>query len=176
MLTKNQKKQLAKDFIENLVESKTTVVIDYKGMTVGEITELRGQLREQGIKMKVLKKSVAQVAFDDQKIKLDVRNMEGQLAFVYGGDDEVSAAKIVSKFSKDNESLKMLAGVLENKAMDQAEMTALSKLPSKDELLAKVVGSLKAPISGFVNVLGGNLRGLVSVLSAIKDTKTEESK
>jgi len=176
MLTKNQKKQLAKDFIENLVESKATVVIDYKGMTVGEISELRGKLREQNIKMKVLKKSVAQVAFNDQKIELDVRSMEGQLAFVYGGDDEVSAAKIISKFSKDNESLKMLAGVLENKAMDQAEMTALSKLPSKDELLAKVVGSLKAPISGFVNVLGGNLRGLVSVLSAIKDTKTEESK
>lgn len=174
MLSKDQKKQLAKDFIENLVESKATVVVDYKGMTVVEIGELRGQLREQNIKMKVLKKSVAQVAFDDQKIKLDVRNMEGQLAFIYGGDDEVSAAKIVSKFGEDNESLKMLAGVLEDKAMDQAEMTALSKLPSKQELLAKVVGSLKAPISGFVNVLGGNLRGLVSVLSAIKDTKTEE--
>ncbi len=176
MLSKDQKKQLAKDFIENLVTSKATVVIDYKGMTVDEINQLRGQLREQGIKMKVLKKSVAQVAFNDQKIELDVRGMEGQLAFVYGGDDEVSAAKIISKFSKDNENLKMLAGVLENKAMNQTEMTALSKLPSKEELLAKVVGSLKAPISGFVNVLGGNLRGLVGVLTAIKDSKGEDAK
>ena len=174
MLSKDQKKQLAKDFIQNLIESKATVVVDYKGMTVNEMGELRNALREESIKMKVLKKSVAQVAFDDQKIELDARNMEGQLAFVYGGEDEVSAAKIISKLGKDNENLKMLGGVLEGKAMDQAEMTALSKLPSKDELLAKVVGSLKAPISGFVNVLSGNLRGLVGVLSAIKDTKTEE--
>ena len=99
--------------------------------------------------------------------------MEGQLAFVYGGEDEVSAAKIISKLGKDNENLKMLGGVLEGKAMDQAEITALSKLPSKDELLAKVVGSLKAPISGFVNVLGGNLRGLVYTLKAIKEQKSE---
>jgi large subunit ribosomal protein L10 len=173
MLTKDQKKQLAKDFIQNLIDSKATVVVDYKGMTVNEMGELRNALREEGITMKVLKKSVAQVAFDDQKIELDARNMEGQLAFVYGGEDEVSAAKIISKLSKDNENLKMLGGVLEGKAMDQAEMTALSKLPSKEELLAKVVGSLKAPISGFVNVLGGNLRGLVGVLAAIKDKKSE---
>jgi large subunit ribosomal protein L10 len=171
MLTKEQKEQLAKDFIESIISSKTTVVVDYKGMTVGEISELRNLLREAGIRMQVLKKSIAQVAFDNQKIELDVRKMEGQLAFVYGGDDEVSAPKIVYKFAKDNEKLKMLAGVLESKVMTQAEMVSLAKLPSKDELLAKVVGSLKAPVSGFVNVLGGNLRGLVYALRAIKGKK-----
>jgi len=173
MLSKDQKKKLAEDFVKNLTASKTTVVCDYKGMTVAEISELRKILREAGIKMQVLKKSVAQVAFNDQKIDLDVRKMEGQLAFVYGGEDEVTAAKIVHKFAKDNEKLRMLAGVLENKAMSEDEMKALAKLPSKDELLAKVVGSLKSPISGFVNVLGGNLRGLVGVLSAIKNAKEE---
>lgn len=176
MLTKDQKKQLAKDFIENLVESKAIVVVDYKGINVNEINELRNALREENIKMKVFKKSVAQVALDNKKIELDVRGMDGQLAFIYGGEDEVSAAKIISKFSKDNENLKILAGVLENKAMNQEEMTSLSKLPNRNELLAKVVGSIKAPISGFVNVLGGNLRDLVGVLSAIKDTKIEKNK
>lgn len=171
MLTKKQKEDLAKDFVEKIKESKTTVVVDYKGMTVGEISELRNLLREQGIKMQVLKKSIAQVAFTNQKLDLDVRKMEGQLAFVYGGDDEVSAAKIVHKFAKDNEKLKMLAGVLENKVMAQEEMVSLAKLPGKDELLAKMVGSLKAPVSGFVNVLGGNLRGLVYILQAIKEKK-----
>ena len=144
-------------------------------MTVAEISELRKTLREAGIKMQVLKKSVAQIALDDQKIDLDVRKMEGQLAFIYGGEDEVTAAKIVRKFAKDNEKLKMLAGVLENKAMTQEEMVALAKLPSKDELLAKVVGSLKAPVSGFVNVLGGNLRALVYTLQAIREKKEGEA-
>ncbi len=175
MLTKKQKKELAEGFVENLTASKTTVVCDYKGMTVAEISELRKILREAGIKMQVLKKSVAQVALDNQKIDLDVRKMEGQLAFVYGGEDEVTAAKIVRRFAKDNEKLKMLAGVLENKAMTQEEMTALAKLPGKDELLAKVVGSLKAPVSGFVNVLGGNLRGLVYTLQAIREKKEGEA-
>ncbi len=173
MLSKKQKKELAESFVKNLTASKTTVVCDYKGMTVAEISELRKTLREAGIKMQVLKKSIAQIALDDQKIDLDVRKMEGQLAFVYGGEDEVTAAKIVSKFAKDNEKLKMLAGVLENKAMTQEEMIALAKLPGKDELLAKVVGSLKAPVSGFVNVLGGNLRALVYTLQAIKEAKED---
>ncbi len=175
MLSKKQKKELAESFVKNLTASKTTVVCDYKGMTVAEISELRKVLREVGIKMQVLKKSIAQIALDDQKIDLDVRKMEGQLAFVYGGEDEVTAAKIVSKFAKDNEKLKMLAGVLENKAMTQEEMVALAKLPGKDELLAKVVGSLKAPVSGFVNVLGGNLRGLVYTLQAIREKKEGEA-
>ncbi len=175
MLSKKQKKELAESFVKNLTASKTTVVCDYKGMTVAEISELRKVLREAGIKMQVLKKSVAQIALDDQKIELNVRKMEGQLAFVYGGEDEVTAAKIVSKFAKDNEKLKMLAGVLENKAMTQEEMVALAKLPGKDELLAKVVGSLKAPVSGFVNVLGGNLRGLVYTLQAIREKKEGEA-
>jgi large subunit ribosomal protein L10 len=173
MLTREQKEKLANDFLEKIKESKTTVVVDFKGMTVAEISELRNLLREQGIKMQVLKKSIAQVALDEQKIDLDVRKMEGQLAFVYGGEDEVSAPKIISKFGKENEKLKMLAGILENKTMDQQEVSALAKLPSKEELLAKVVGSLKAPVSGFVNVLGGNLRGLVGVLTAIKEQKGE---
>jgi large subunit ribosomal protein L10 len=171
MLTREQKEELAKNFLEKIKESKTTVVIDFKGMTVAEISELRNLLREQDVKMQVLKKSIAQVALDERKIDLDVRKLEGQLAFVYGGEDEVSAPKIISKFGKENENLKMLAGILENKAMNQKEMVALAQLPSKDELLAKVVGSLKAPVSGFVNVLGGNLRGLVYALQAIKDKK-----
>jgi len=173
MLSKEQKEKLSKDFIKNIMDSKTTVVVDYKGMTVAEINELRNLLREAGIKMQVLKKTVAQVALKDQDIDLDVRKLEGQLAFVYGGEDEVSAAKIVHKFSKDNEKLKMLAGILEGKAMAQEEMVSLAKLPGKDELLAKVVGSLKAPVSGFVNVLSGNLRGLVYTLQAIKEQKSE---
>ncbi len=171
MLTREQKKELAKQFIENLINSKTTVIVDFKGMTVADINALRRELREHGIDMKVLKKTVAQVALDDQKIDLNVREMEGQLAFVYGGEDEVSAPKIINKFAKDNENLKILAGILEKKPLTQSETVALAKLPSKEELLAKVVGSLKSPVSGLVNTLSGNLRNLVYVLQAIKDKK-----
>jgi len=171
MLTKKQKELLIKEFAENVANSKVLVVCDFKGMTVAEIGELRGILKESGVRMQVLKKTLAQIALDNLEIDLDIRRLEGQLAFVYGGDDEVSAAKLLNKFAKNNEKLKMLVGALEGKAMEQEDVVALAKLPSKEELLAKVVGSLKAPVSGLVNVLGGNLRGLINVLTAIKDSK-----
>jgi large subunit ribosomal protein L10 len=86
--------------------------------------------------------------------------------------DEVSAAKVVHTFAKDNEIVTIYGGILEGKFIDASGVKSLASLPSKQELLAKVVGSLNAPVSGFVNVLAANIRNFVSVLSNIKDKKT----
>ena len=171
MLTRKQKEEIVKDLSENLENSKTVIACDYKGMTVAEMSELRNSLREKEAKMKVAKKTITQVAIDNAKLDLNVTELEGQIAIFYGGNDEVSLPKTLHDFSKDNENLKVLAGSLEKKALAKEEVVALAKLPSKEELLAKAVGSIKAPISGFVNVLSGNLRGLVGVLSSIKESK-----
>jgi len=174
MLTRQQKENLVAEFKKDLAATKTVVICDYKGLTVQEMTELRRNLKQEGIKAQVLKKTIAQKAMDEEGVEIDIRSLEGQLIFVSGGEDEITAAKLLNKFSKSNDSLKMVAGVLEGKAMNQEEVVALAKLPTKEELIAKVVGSLKAPLSGLVNVLNGNLRSLVYVLQAIKDKKEEQ--
>lgn len=175
MLTRTQKEQLVIQLSDELKNSKTSVLCGYKGMTVPEVGELRSQLREQNAKMKILKKTLIQIALKNAKVEIDPSVMEGQVAIVYGGEDEIFSPKTLYNFAKENEKLEILAGILEGKPISAEKVTELAKLPSREELLAKVVGSVKAPVSGFVNVLSGNLRGLVFALNAIKQTKEEQT-
>ena len=171
MLTKDQKIELVKKITEKISDSKSLVVCDYKGLTVAEINELRDSLRKEGAQMQVIKKTLLQIALKEVGIEMDVRGAEGQIAIIYSSKDEIVSPKLTHEFSKDHENLKILKGVLEDKELTDKEVVALAKLPSREELLAKVVGSIKAPVSGLVNVLGGNLRGLVAVLNSIKESK-----
>jgi len=170
--TKEQKKQIVDDLADKLAKFKSLVFTDYKGLTVAEASAIRKLAREQGAEYLVAKKTLIQLALDKAGFKdIDVKNMTGNLALVVGFEDEVAPAKLAANFAKDHEALKLLGGIMENKFIDLAQVEALSKIPSKVELLAKLVGSLNSPISGFVNVLAGNLRGLLTVLNAIKDQK-----
>ncbi len=170
MLTKDQKKQLVKDLSENIKASKSAVFVDYRGLKVKNLTGLKKELRGSGVEFKVAKKTLIEKAFRDSGIDMNVKNLEGQVAVAFSGD-EITGAKIIEKFGRTNENLKILAGVLEKKLMSAAEMKALARLPGKEELLAKLVGTLNAPVSGLVNVLAGNLRGLAQVLKAIAESK-----
>lgn len=144
---------------------------DYSGTTVAKMKRLRDELRKNDSSYKITKKKLIELAFKNAGIEADVKNMEGQIGVAIGNADEVSAAKVLANFSKENENFKILQGVLENKVISGEEVIALSKLPSRRELLSKLVGSINAPVSGFVNVLAGNLRNLVRVLKAIADAK-----
>lgn len=171
MITKQQKKDIVKDLSQKAKGSKSIIFVDYKGLKVKDVTELKKQLREAGVEYVVSRKTLVDIALKEAGIEASVRGLEGQIAISFSKEDEVAAAKIIEKFAKTNENLKMLGGVLGVQVMSQEEVKALAKIPSKEELLAKLVGSLKSPVSGFVNVLGGNLRGLVQVLNAIKEQK-----
>ncbi len=171
MLTKQQKKDLVKDLTQEIEDSKSVVLCDYKGLTVADVTKLRRELKSVGSSLKVVKKTLTEIAIKNTGVEMNVKEMEGQVGIVCNKEDEVSGAKKLYDFSKENENLGILKGILEKKELSQEEVINLAKLPSKEELLAKVVGSVKAPVSGLVNVLGGNLRGLVGVLNAIKETK-----
>jgi large subunit ribosomal protein L10 len=110
-------------------------------------------------------------ALADAGLESSVKAMEGQIAISISQADEVAPAKIIAKFANGKETLKIMGGILGTKSMSVAEVNALSVLPSKEELLAKLVGTINAPVSGFVNVLAGNLRGLVQVLKSVADSK-----
>lgn len=169
MQTKDQKKKLVKDLAEKVKSSKSVVFADFKGVKVKDLTELKKELRKEGVDFKVSKKTLINIAFKEAGIDVDTRKMEGQVAVSISSQDEVAPAKIIEKFSKKNENLKILGGILENKLLGIDQVKALAKLPSKEELLGILVGTIKAPISGFVNVCAGNIRGLVQVLKAISE-------
>jgi len=170
--TKEQKKQIIEDLTDKFKSFKSLVFTDYKGLTVKDSSELKRLCKKQGIEYIVAKKTLIAKALENAGLKdIDVKNLQGNIALVIGFEDEVGPAKIVAKYAKDHEALKMLGGIMESKFIDLNQVTALSKIPSKVELLAKLVGSINAPVFGFVNVLAGNLRGLVQVLNSIKEQK-----
>ena len=169
--TKEQKKSIIKDLSEKLKSSKAVVFSDYKGLAVKDMMALRGELRKERVELKVAKKTLINLALKDAGIEIDARKFESQIALAISSQDEVAAAKIIAKTAKTNENLKMVGGILGVKELNVEEVNALSLIPSKQELLAKLVGSINAPVSGFVNVLAGNLRGLVQVLKAVADAK-----
>lgn len=171
MQTKQQKKEIVKELAEKIKSSKSIVFSDYKGLSVKDMTVLRKDLKKEGADFNVFKKTLMNIAFKEAGIDVDIKKLEGQVALAISSQDEVAAAKIIAKMAKANENIKMLGGILGTKELSCEEVKALAKLPSKEELLAKLVGSLNAPISGLVNVMAGNLRGLVNVLKAVAEAK-----
>jgi len=119
----------------------------------------------------VTKKTLMKIALKKAGLAVKPEVFDKSAAAVFGINDEAAPARIVQTFAKTHEALNVFGGILEGKFVGREKILELAKLPSREELLAKVLGSIKAPVSGFVNVLAGNLRGLVGVLSAIKESK-----
>lgn len=171
---KIQKQEILRNLSEKFKKSKSVVFAGFNALTVKDNEILRDQFRKENSEYYVAKKTLMNLAFKDQINDLNVRSMDGKLAAIFSYEDEIAPAKIIANFRKDKEKtdkIFFLGGILENKLLSKAEMEALSQLPSKLELQAKLVGSLNAPISGFVNVLAGNLRSLVGALKAISEKK-----
>lgn len=169
MINKNQKKEIIKDLTDRLTRQKASVFFNYTGLKVNQFQELRSKLREQGIDCRVAKKTLVDLSLKGAGLKdVKVKDLPGQVALVFGYEDEVLPAKIVYDFSKTNSDLEILSGFVQGKYLEKEEMMNLAKLPSKQELLAKLVYSIASPMSGLVNVLQGNLRKLVFVLKNIK--------
>ena len=171
MQTKAQKEQLIAAVGEKLASSKALVFADFKGLSVKEVSELKKALRVSGSHMLVLKKTLLNIALEKAGIEVNGRKLDGQVAAVFSAD-EVSAAKAVAEFAKPFKDKKIIVGgSLGSKALSVAEVKALALLPSQDEMRAKLVGTLQAPIAGFVRTLNGNISGFVRVLQSVADQK-----
>lgn len=169
MLNKKQKQELVQNIEEKIKGAKAVVFADYKGLKMADLKELRSKLKGVKGTFKVVKKTLIDLALKSTEMgETKAKKMQGQMALAFSDQDEVAAAKILSDFAKKNDNLKILGGILEGKFLDESQTKALAKIPGKEQLLANLVGSIASPISGFVSVLQGNLRGLVFVLSQIK--------
>ncbi|MDD5083544.1 MAG: 50S ribosomal protein L10 [Candidatus Moranbacteria bacterium] len=171
MQTKAQKEQLIASIGEKIKSSKALVFADFKGLTVKEVTALKRTLRTSGSSMVVLKKTLLNIALENAGVEVNGRKLVGQVAAVFSSD-EVSAAKAVAEFAKPFKDKKIIVGgALGAKALSVEEVKALALLPTQDEMRAKLLGTLQAPIASFVRVLDGNISGFVRVLQAVADKK-----
>ena len=165
------KQVIVQEIAEKLRNAQTAVLVDYRGLNVEEVTELRSQARAAGIDYKVYKNSMMRFAAKETGFEglLDV--LVGPTAIAFCDTDPVAPAKLISEFAKKHKALEIKAGMVDGKVLDVKGVSDLAELPPREVLVAKVLGGLNAPISGFVNVLNGNMRGLVVALNAIAEQK-----
>ena len=161
---KNQ--QELKSLTEKFKAMKGLILTEYHGLNVEEISELRSKLRPLNSEYTVVKNTLSEIAFKEMGIETG-DNFIGPIALVIENGDIVSPAKTVVEFAKTHAKLRVKAGFVEGKFVSAAVVEQLSALPSREVLIAKMLGSMNSPITGFVNVLAANIRGLVTVLDAI---------
>lgn len=175
--TRLQKEETLKDLQDKFGGAKAVVFVNFDGLNVNDTREFRGLCRENNLDYVVAKKTLLKIALEKTNLnEVDLSSFERGIGTVFGSADEVAPAQTVAKFAKEHEAMTILGGImLENpegkRFLNMESVKALSLLPSKEQLLGKLVGSLMAPVSGLVNVLAGNTRNLVQVLHAIKESK-----
>jgi large subunit ribosomal protein L10 len=171
-----EKSELANELKEKFDKAQVALFADYKGLTANQADDLRKQLRAQKVEVRVLKNNVARLVSKDGHLgdqgKQVMDSVVGPtlVAFAYG--DPAAAAKVLHKFSQDNQALKIKDSLFGKTKLEAAGVEELARLPTKEVLLAKMLGSMNAPVSNFVGVLAAVPRSLLNVLVAIEKKKT----
>ena len=166
-LTKLQKQKIIDDLKDKLSRQKAAIFTDIQGLKVKNLTEIRKKLRAKNIDYKMVKKSIFKIALSDN-FGFNPRAIGGEMAVAFGYQDEILPAKILYDFSRKNENLRILGGIVGKKVFSKDEIITLAKIPSREQLLAKLVWTINAPIAGFINALQGNIKNLLYLFSAIK--------
>ena len=154
--------------------AQSMVLIDYRGLTVAEVTDLRNRCRKEGVEYAVIKNTMIRKAAEELGIEGLEPMLHGPTAVAFGMTDAVAPAKILVNFIKDVKKTEIKCGVMEGKVLDVKGVEALAELPPKEVLIAKMMGSLNAPITNFVGVLSATLRSLVYAIEAVRKQKAGE--
>ena len=171
-----EEKQIIVDaLVEKMKNASAGVLVDYKGITVANDTKLRRELRSAGVEYNVIKNTMLHLATERLGYQALDSHLNGTTALAISPTDPVAAAKVLTKYAKKNENFKIKAGFVEGKVINREEVSSLAELPPREVLIAKVLGGFNAPLSGLVNVLNGNLRGLVVALNAIAEKKSQDT-
>ena len=167
-----EKQAFVEQLTQRLQGAVAGVVVNYKGITVADDTQLRRKLREAGVEYAVVKNTLLKRAAGNVGLSDLDSVLEGSTALAVSAEDHVAAAKILCEYAEKNKNFEIKAGFVEGKVINATEVQDLAKMPPKEVLVAKVLGGLNAPISGFANVLNANLRGLVVALNAIVEKQS----
>jgi large subunit ribosomal protein L10 len=165
-----EKKAIVAEVSAQVAGAQAIIIAEYRGIEVGKMTQLRAKTRESGIYFRVIKNSLVRRAVADTPYAELAKHMVGPL--VYGiGSDPVAAAKVLHEFSKDNEKFVIKVGAIGEHVMSREEITALAALPSRDELLSRLLGTMQAPIAKFVQTLNEVPARFVRGLAMVRDSK-----
>lgn len=172
MSTKAFKQDKVELMKEKFAKAKVAVVTDYKGLTVEEITKLRRELQKQEGDYMVTKNTLAKIATKGTQYEVLDEAMKGPVAIAFGFKDEVAPAKVLTKFIKDVKKGEILSAALDGKLLTKKEAEALSNLPSKEELYAKMLGSINSPATGIVGAINAVMSGLVRAMDQVAKKKS----
>ena len=166
-----EKQQAVEELKDAFSRAKSAILADYRGLTVAEMNEVRRRLREAAVEFKVVKNTLTTIAVRGTDAEGLKDYLKGPTAVAFSYEDPVAGAKVLSELMEDHSALELKGGVLGDKLLGLSDIEALSKLPSKEVLLAQLFSVMKGVPTGLVNVLSGNMRNLVQVLAAIKEKK-----
>lgn len=167
----NSNKEIVKAITEELRNSQGAVLVDYRGVNVSQDTEMRAAARKAGVKYSVVKNTMTRFAIRELGLDGLEASLAGPTAIASSATDPVAPAKVMSEYAKKYDHIVIKAGLLGSEALDVAGVAALAEMPPKEVLVAKMIGMIASPISGLVNVLNANIRGLAVALSAIVEKR-----
>jgi large subunit ribosomal protein L10 len=167
----SQKEQLVEKIKDRFAESQAILFADYRGLSVKELEQLRTKLREAGAELTIYKNSLTEIAMRELALPSMAEYLAGPTAFIFSADDPVAPAKALTAFAKEHGALELKAGLVENQVVDAAGVKAIATLPSREELLAKLLGTMSNPIVGFARVLNGPVEAFARTVAAVADQK-----
>ena len=171
-MNRQEKSRIVTDFNEGIGQATNAFLIDFKGITVPEVTELRRQVRETNSKYEVVKNTLALIAIENSPLVGLKDHFQGPTAVAYNSDDAVALAKALTKFAKDVPAVKFKGALLDGKVVPTDQIDSIANMPSREELITKLVFLLNSPIQGLVNVLSANIRNLAVVLDQVAKQKS----
>lgn len=167
---RQQKQKTIEDLKEKIKKQKIMILVNFTGLKVKNLFDLRKKLKSVNSQLKVEKKTLLNLVLKDFDIDFakKIDQFKTQMAIVFGFEDQILPAKILYQFSLEKPNLRILAGYFEKKVREKEEIITLAQIPTREELLSKLLGSILNPISNFVNVLEANIKGLIYVLASAK--------
>jgi large subunit ribosomal protein L10 len=158
---------------DRLRAAQGVVLADYTGLSVAKMTSFRAECRAKNIEIRVVKNRLAMIAADNIELAAFKDHLKGPTALIMATDSQVESAKVAVEFAKTNEALRIKGGVVDGQVLTADEVVSLSKIPSKDELIAKMMGSINSPASGLVGTVNGVIAALARVIDAVNQQRAE---
>ncbi|GAB4163877.1 MAG: 50S ribosomal protein L10 [Candidatus Dojkabacteria bacterium] len=167
--TRSQKEMLLESYKQMLTEYNGFIAVDTKSIDNVSVTQLKKQLKALGSKMAVVKNTLFKIALEETGKPVASKDFDGQVAIITYSDDPTAVAKLLKEIQKKSEKLGARYGLIEGDFLSGEKVMQLAEIPSREQLLAKLLGSLNAPLSGFMNVVTGNARGFVQVVKQLSE-------